>query len=536
MKIKLCIFLMWLNSALYGQQDTFSIEIEPIQIENMPGLHSGAVASVNNRWIFIGGRTNGLHGFLSPFAFPNDNKNVYVYVVDKTSGEIWTSSLESFPVNLYEPLTSSNIPFYQDGNTLYMIGGYGWSDAANDFKTFNTLTKIDLVCLHDAIVNQSALEYCFEQIEDAALANCGGNLKKLNNRFYLVFGHRFDGIYSVLNPGNSVFTQRYSNSVKSFEIDATNLGISNLKIQQDSINFHRRDYNLVPQIFPNRSDGLTAFSGVFQYQSVLPYLNTINISEDTAVVAPNFDQHLSQYHSAVMPVYDSTYNVMHNYFFGGMSRFTINPLTQTLVDDTLVPFVKTISCVSRFADGTMEEKQLGISFPDYLGSNMEFIPVENLPESNNHVIQVNRLTEQRTLVGHLVGGIKSPEANISSTAPASSEANTTIYEVYIVRGVTDSGTVSLKDIKNTPSLSSFQCFPNPAVNSTQFKLQLTKKSNVEIVAYDRAGRFIQRICNKKMEAGEQLVSWNVENIPRGTYIIKSRVDGITKSISVLVNP
>jgi hypothetical protein len=39
-----------------------------------------------------------------------------------------------------------------------------------------------------------------------------------------------------------------------------------------------------------------------------------------------------------------------------------------------------------------------------------------------------------------------------------------------------------------------------------------------------------------MNAGEQLVSWNVENIPTGTYIVKSRVDGITKSISVLVNP
>ena len=51
MKIKLFVLLLWLNGALMGQQDTFSIEIEPIQIENMPGLHSGAVATINNRWI-----------------------------------------------------------------------------------------------------------------------------------------------------------------------------------------------------------------------------------------------------------------------------------------------------------------------------------------------------------------------------------------------------------------------------------------------------------------------------------------------------
>lgn len=536
MKIKLFVLLLWLNGALLGQQDTFSVEIEPVQIENMPGLHSGAFATINNRWIFIGGRTNGLHGFLSPFAFPNDNKNTNVYVVDKNSGEIWSAPLDNFPVNLYEPLTSSNIPFYQDGNILYMIGGYGWSNASNDFKTFSTLTKIDLICLQDAVIAQTNLASCFEQIEDPAFAICGGSLKKLNNRFYLVFGHRFDGIYSVQNPGNSIFTQRYSNAVKSFEIDAETLGISNLRIQQDSINFHRRDYNLVPQVFPNRSEGLTGFSGVFQYQSVLPYLNTVNITEDTAVVVPNFDQHLSQYHSAVMPVYDSTYNVMHTFFFGGMSRFTIDAQTQTLVDDTLVPFVKTISCVSRFANGEMEEKQLGISFPDYLGSNMEFIPLENLPITSNNVIKVNKLTDQRTLVGHLVGGIKSPEANISTTSPASSEANTSIYEVYIVKDASDSGTVSLKNIKNPPTLHSFQCFPNPAIYQTQFKLQLTKKSQVELVVYDRGGRFIQRICNKKMNAGEQLITWNVQNIPTGTYIVKSRADGVTKSISVLVNP
>lgn len=536
MKLKLCTLFVLLGAALYGQQDTFSVEIKPIEIPNMPGLHSGAVATINNRWIFIGGRTNGLHGFLSPFAFPNDNKNTNIYIVDRNTNEIWSAPVNNLPLNLYEPLTSSNIPFYQDGNTLYMLGGYGWSEAANNFKTFSTLTKIDLVCLHDAIINQSSFENCFQQIEDPFLTNCGGSLKKLGNRYFLVFGHRFDGIYSVQNPENSIFTQEYSNSVKSFEIDTTTFGINNYGQFKDSINFHRRDFNLVQQVFPNRSEGLTGFSGVFQYQSNIPYLNSININADSAVAAPNFEQHLSQYHCAVMPVYDSTYNVMHTFFFGGMSRFTIDAQTQTLVDDTLVPFVKTISCVSRFANGTMEERQLDISFPDYLGSNMEFIPVENLPLTSNDVIKGNRLPEERTLVGHLVGGIKSQEANISATSSEASEASTKLYEVYINRKANNNGSVSLKDIKNPPVLSSFQCFPNPAINQTQFKLLLTKKSQVEIVAYDRAGRFIQRICNKKMEAGEQFVSWNVENIPTGTYIVKSRVDGITKSISVLVNP
>ncbi len=523
--------------TLPAQIDSFRIEIDSFALAEMPGIHSGAVATYNGRWIFVGGRINGLHGFQSPFAFPNSGKNESVWVIDPISGEKWSASLSNLPINLYEPLSSSNIPFYQEGNRLYMVGGYGWSESVNDFKTFSTLTSIDLSCLHDAVVNGSEIESCFRQISDSVLAISGSHLKKIDDRFYLVFGHRFDGIYAVNNPNNAFFVQKYSNEIRSFLIndDGTNLSISDYSAIRDSVNFHRRDYNLIPQIFPNGDKGFTAFSGVFQYQANLPYLNTIDITPTSANVVPNFDQHLSQYHSAVMPVYDSTGNVMHSYFFGGMSRFTIDSTSGDLVDDTLVPFVKTISRISRYGDGTLVEEQLPIHFPEFLGSNMEFIPAPGLPLKMDAIIDVNKLQEERQLAGYLVGGIWSPMANISSIDASMSSANTQVYAVYIVRTSSDTGIVTHM-LEARLSLSSFSCSPNPASNSTSLLLDLKTAGKVQIAAYDRKGTLVQLITNQELDAGKHSISWSTAHLSAGVYYVRARMNGVSKALSIIVNP
>ncbi|HOY48665.1 MAG TPA: T9SS type A sorting domain-containing protein [Flavobacteriales bacterium] len=537
MNLRNLLFCILFPLCASAQIDSFHVEIEPFSIADMPASHSGAIATYNGRWIILGGRINGLHGFQSPFAFPNNGKNESVWIVDPISGQKWSASLTGLPVNLYEPLTSSNIPFYQDDNRLYMVGGYGWSDVAGDFRTFPTLTAIDLPCLHDAVVNGTSVETCFRQITDSVLAISGSHLKKLNDRYYLIFGHRFDGIYAVNNGNNAFYHQTYSNEVRSFQIqdDGVNLAITDYTALRDTVNFHRRDYNLVPQIFSDGEAGFTAFSGVFQYSVNLPYLNTIDVRESSATVVPNFDQHLSQYHSAVMPVYDSTGNVMHSYFFGGMSRFTIDSLTQELVDDTLVPFVKTISRISRFADGSMVEEQLPISFPEFLGSNMEFVPAPGVPLKQDAILNVNKMQEDRQLAGYLVGGIWSPMANISSIDPSMSSANAQVYAVYIVRSSNDTGIVTQTLEANLP-LAAFSCAPNPAIGSTQINLKLHQAGQVQLAAYTRKGELVEIISNQFMQAGEHKINWSVSSLSSGTYILRARMNGVTKTVSIIINP
>ena len=109
-----------------------------------------------------------------------------------------------------------NMQSIQDGNTLYMIGGYGWDSIMSDFTTFNTLTAIDVNNTIDAIINNQPIAPFIRQYNNTNLAISGGELEKLNNEYYLFFGHFFGGRYS--NSSSPLFVQEYSNRIKKFTI------------------------------------------------------------------------------------------------------------------------------------------------------------------------------------------------------------------------------------------------------------------------------------------------------------------------------
>ena len=218
----------------------------------------------------------------------------------------------------------------------------------------------------------------FRQISNKQLAVTGGQLGLLNDVFYLAGGQFFKGRYNPMGPNHGPgFFQEYTDEIRKFQIkdDGKTLSVAKYSSHKDTKNLHRRDYNMVPQIFPNRKEGFTMFSGVFQHDKDIPWLNTVDVTETGYKVRPNFNQFLSQYHSAKVPLYDKVNNTMHTFFFGGMSQYTIDKNNKLIKDDN-VPFVKTISKVSRFANGTMKEKKLEIEMPSFLGSGAEFIPVQ----------------------------------------------------------------------------------------------------------------------------------------------------------------
>jgi len=527
---------MIISSFSFAQSDTLNIEIEPLVISEMPGFHSGAIVPFNGRWIAIGGRTNGLHGFQSAFSFPFNGKNMNAYLIDPITGTKASASMQDLPEAIYEPLTSSNIPFCSDASYLYMAGGYGWNESAGDYITFPSIFRIDLACLETAILAGQLNENCFEKIDDERMAISGGHLKILDGKFHLVFGHRFDGIYAVNNGNNAFYNQTYSNEIRRFNLVETVNGIAivNYEAQQDTVNFHRRDYNLVHQIFPDGSDAFTAFSGVFQKNAVLPYLNTVDITSTSANVVPNFDQHLSQYHNAVMPVFDSTANLMHTYFYGGMSRFRIDTQTQEMLDDTLVPFVKTISRVSRDAGGILTEEQLPIEMPALLGSNMEFLIADGVETDQYGIILSNKLPAGRNLVGYLVGGILSPEANISDSDPTVSEANSQVYSVYINKASNDSGVVTNIKTNDYLSFGGLTLRPNPATDYTIAEISLNKASNTSAALYDRSGKLIMNLLAKKLPAGIHPIKISTSELSSGVYFLKARADGVTKTISLII--
>jgi hypothetical protein len=215
--------------------------------------------------------------------------------------------------------------------------------------------------------------------------------------------------------------------------ESESIKIIGYSARRDTAHFHRRDYNMLPQIFPDGEFGYTAFSGVFQYERNFPWLYPVDIFKDGYEAIENFEQLFSHYHSACVSVYRKDENQMDNLFFGGMARFFPDAETGEIVNDPLVPSVNTISQVSRFADGRMEEAFLDIKMPGLLGASSNFIPVKNIPLIRDKVIDYDKLPPGNTLIGHIYGGLQSTDPNTFLQATGVSVSTNRIFQVYLTK-------------------------------------------------------------------------------------------------------
>ena len=69
-----------LNLIVLAQESfPYTISLDAIVINNMPGIHSFAHAQHENKWLIVGGRLDGLHA-RQPFnAFPLSQNNTNIY-------------------------------------------------------------------------------------------------------------------------------------------------------------------------------------------------------------------------------------------------------------------------------------------------------------------------------------------------------------------------------------------------------------------------------------------------------------------------
>lgn len=430
------LFTVW--SCGTTAQEKYTIQIEPFSINEAPGIQSYSIGkSTDGKWLIVGGRIDGLHK-MRPFeAFLKKENNTLAFVIDPKTKTTWKADLSILPTSIFEQLQSTNQEHQQRENTLYIIGGYGYSESKNNHITYPNLTAIFIDDLVNAIIEKSDIQPYFRQITNPNLAVTGGQLGLLKDTFYLCGGQYFKGRYNPMGPNHGPgFTQEYTNEIRTFKIkdDGTNLSIENYTSTEDGQNLHRRDYNMVPQIFPDGEKGFTMFSGVFQYDANIPWLNTVDIKEDSHKVNKDFNQLLSQYHSAKVPIYDADAKEMSTVFFGGLSQFQFDEAGE-LIEDIEVPFVKTISMVTRNADGSMLEKDLGIKMPAFLGSGAEFIPASNEAiYLENDIIDLNAITHEKICIGYIYGGIESTAENIFfRNTGTQSTASNQLFKVYLTK-------------------------------------------------------------------------------------------------------
>lgn len=507
--------LLTFKQLIIAQNAPFNIHLEPMTIDGLGGLQSYSFGQSNGKWLVLGGRLDGLHRRQPFAAFDVAGNNNQIIVVDPVQKQKWSMPLSSLPQNIQEQLSSTNMQFHQDGNYLYITGGYGYNVASGTRKTFNSLIAVDVPAVINAVINNTSITSYFRQIIDDQFAVTGGHLEMINNTFYLIGGHRFDGNYNPM--GNPTFTQTYTNAIRKFKIidDGQTITINHLTGHYDAANLRRRDYNAVAQILPDGSEGITAFSGVFQQNADLPFLNCVNIDSQSYVVNNAFQQFYNHYHCAVLPLYSAKSNEMHTLFFGGIAQYYEN--NGILIQDNNVPFVKTIARVTRDANGTMSEYKLPIEMPSLLGAGSEFIVNLSLDLYNNHVVKLDALTTDTTHVGYIFGGISSTAANIFfSNTGAESIASNQIFKVYIVKN----NSVGVHNL-NTQSVGSLQMnvFPNP--NDGEFTIKFNLKETVEtkISIYRIDGKKIEEKIFTDFKKGENIYHKKFRDLEYGRHYI-----------------
>lgn len=510
--LKGLLYFFVFSNFVISQTSTepYSIEVERINMPGTPSIHSFAFAQSNGKWLFIAGRTNGLHGFDAVSAFPKQYANKNIFVVDPVTIQTWSRNIfADLTFQTADPLRSTNMQYFQDGNKLYIIGGYGYDSLSDGLITFPTLTVVDVNETIQAITNGTSISSYVRQITDARLQVCGGELQKLGDYYYLVGGHKFTGYYSQFSND-----QVYTDQIRKFKINdnGISVSISDYSAFTDTSEYHRRDMNVVPAIKP---DGITPFmilyGGVFKHGVDLPFLNPIYIYEDNISIDYSFVQKMSQYTCSYLSAFEADKGNLHTTLFGGMSIYFFNEVTQMLEYDSLVPFINDITTISKNNSGVSAEIISPTKMPALLGTNAKFILDESVPQYSNKIIKLDQLTG-RTYVGIIYGGIRALLPNNTPSYPSD----------YILKVYINPKTIGIKPIGDiVPSEFGLnQNYPNPFNPVTKIKFNIPLTSKTKLVVFDAMGREVSTLVDAKLEAGVYEVNWDGNNFSSGVYFYK----------------
>lgn len=455
-----------LGKKVTAQNPRLPFKLEVVEVHNsqMPGFHSSSVGRSGSKCLILGGRVVGLHGFASSNNFPRTTANTQAIVIDPASNSTLGAIdiVQNLPASLAGPLTATNQESTQVGNDLYVIGGYGKDLLTQQMTTFGSIIRVDVAGLCSAIVaKQTDIQSFFTQIPDTdnRLKVTGGGLKHHQGKFYLVYGQNFTGEYSVQNSdynrAGGQF-QKYTQRIAEFtlNVDLTIGAFSEIQpsIFDPQLPFNRRDLNVVDVIAADGvSPAVTIYGGVFKAGQIAGHTAPIDLqygSPPAVTVQSGFTQGLNHYDCAHVTIFNDADRSSYTTLFGGISQFHYDPQSRTLIRDAFnlpvdgLPFIDTISTIQRLPNsGQFAQFIQPQSMPGLLGAQAEFIHSSVL-ESNgalfpNSVIKLSAIKD-RTLVGHIVGGIESkgPYSGLVKENP-STIATTRLFEVWITPSPTD---------------------------------------------------------------------------------------------------
>lgn len=430
----------------------FRVVLEKADFQLPVGLHSGIVGMYKGLWIFIAGRTNGLHGFDPTGAFPRSAQNTTIYVVNPGTGVTVSRSLSDPRSGLnqqqIDTLSVTSPEWYQAGTTLYMAGGYGIDTASGEFDTKPVLTAINLPGIVEWVNNpgngSNSVIKNIRQNYNPVFQVTGGRMFKLGKLTQLVFGQNFIGEYTDSSNGD------YTQQVRQFQIGSVNgelsVDIANSKPQIPDPDFRRRDLNVVPVLLTKNNllqYGLVAFSGVFTPDTgvwTVPVI--IDETGNPTMADPSspstFKQAMNHYVCANAGLYSRKNTAMYTVFFGGISYgYYQNGVLQT---DAEIPFINQITTIKMDSNANFTQYLMNSEYPVILstqanpgnpllfGAGAYFIG-SNISQYPNRVINLDNIRKP-TVIGYIAGGIQSTLPNTNSQLDSSASAY--VFKVTLV--------------------------------------------------------------------------------------------------------
>jgi hypothetical protein len=505
---------MGLSAQNYG-----TIRVRETAVET-PGWHTFSIGHHESDWLILGGRVDGMHGVQPSQAYTAQDRNQVLTVLDPVSGQQWSAPMPTdWPLELQDFLMSASQQFYQSEDNLLIIGGYGFSYATNSKITHPYAAMIDVPATIEAIKNGMALPMPVWKT-DQMFAVCGGRLLSLDNEYYLVGGHRFDGAYNNLNL--PTYTQTYTNQVRRFSLQSADnqFVITDYDtLMTDPVHLRRRDYNLVPQVDVNGQNGMTIFSGVFQPDHNLPYLYPVHINGSGYEPMTSLTQTFNHYHCVTIPMSNAADNTMTTWFLGGLSRYYTG--LNGLVDDTLIAFVPTVGAMRRDAANQWTEWAQTENLPKRMGSGAEWLINPALPlDLYGQIIRADLLPEADSiLLGWMLGGLDADYENpFSNNDIYSTRALKKLYEIWFI------AQDSTNAVQSPAQTSPLTCTVNTD-SETTVKIRTTSPETGNLYWY------IQDSQGKIMHKGQIQATIGTQNmilpteLSKGWYRLTVHLDG-----------
>ena len=251
LSIALATILFFIMSSTFAQTVR---ELPPKAYELYPTLqdmYGYAVGQQGNYLLIFGGSIRSD----VPQQYSQDFPNLDILMIDfkRSRAAAYTSgNLEGL---LREQISATGMAYYQEGSTLYLLGGYGFSETSGQYITFPYLTAIDLEATINALLEGKSPVANFYQLCDERMAIFDATMDYNGEEFFLINGKSAYKLEPFSDTPVYV-EQPFQGQARTFKVNgkADNLKISQFQTWYDLEGFREHYGPLLPEAIERELD------------------------------------------------------------------------------------------------------------------------------------------------------------------------------------------------------------------------------------------------------------------------------------------